>query len=163
MNKRLDKLKLRNYLTIGKPPIGPNELDPGVFRYSEVGRDPVLLPGIHAQIVNDVEMFCGNQGQRIKKFVLVGDALIPGNKNRICELKVLIIINKDLLDIDIDGLLAEDLLKMADSISGRLAVGTLHPIRYIPTIRDVREHNEYQGIYDILMHTWIKLPPGLKC
>lgn len=163
MKKRVDRLKLRNYLTIGKPLIGPNELDPGIFRYSEVGRDPVLLPGVHAQIVNDIEMFCGNQVQRIKKFVLVGDALKPGNKNRTCELKVLIVINKDLMDIDIDGLLAEDLLKMADAISGRLAVGTLHPIRYIPTVRDVREHDEYPGIYDILMHSWIKLPPGLKC
>jgi hypothetical protein len=163
MKKRVDRLKLRNYLTIGKPPIGPNELDPGIFRYSEVGRDPVLLPGVHAQIVNDIEMFCGNQVQRIKKFVLVGDALKPGNKNRTCELKVLIVINKDLMDIDIDGLLAEDLIKMADAISGRLAVGTLHPIRYIPTVRDIREHDEYPGIYDILMHSWIKLPPGLKC
>ena len=100
MKKRVDRLKLRNYLTIGKPPIGPNELDPGIFRYSEVGRDPVLLPGVHAQIVNDIEMFCGNQVQRIKKFVLVGDALKPGNKNRTCELKVLVVINKDLMDID---------------------------------------------------------------
>ena len=93
----------------------------------------------------------------------MGDALIPGNKNRTCELKVLIVINKDLMDIDIDGLLAEDLLKMADAISGRLAVSTLHPIRYIPTVRDIREHDEYPGIYDILQHSWIKLPPGLKC
>ena len=163
MKKRPDRLKLRDYLTIGKPPIGPNELDPGLFRYSEVGRDTTLLPGVHAQIVNDIEMFCGNQVQRIKRFVLVGDALIPGNKNRICELKVLIVINKDLMDIDIDGLLAEDLLKMADAISGRLAIGTLHPIRYILTVRDVREHDEYPGIYDILLHSWFKLPPGLKC
>ena len=103
MKKRPDRLKLRDYLTIGKPPIGPNELDPGLFRYSEVGRDLTLLPGVHAQIINDIEMFCGNQVQRIKRFVLVGDALIPGNKNRICELKVLIVINKDLMDIDIDN------------------------------------------------------------
>ena len=163
MKKRVDRLKLRDYLTIGKPPIGPNELDPGLFRYSEVGQDPVLLPGVHAQIVNDIEMFCGNQVQRIKKFVLVGDALVPGKKNRTCELKVLIVINKDLMDIDIDGLLAEDLLKMADAISGRLAVGTLHPIRYIPTVRDIREHDEYPGIYDILQHSWLKLPSGLRC
>lgn len=152
--------KYVDYLTTYKVPIGPNQLDPVVFYHSETGEDPKLLPGIHAQISSDLEKFASGQQQRIKNYYLVGPATIPGSKDRLGELRVIIELNKQLMDLDIDGLLAEEILKMAKALSGRLAVGTGRKIVYIPTIRSV-DHSDYQGIYNIPKFCWVKLPSGV--
>jgi hypothetical protein len=158
------KLKLKNYLTIGKPVIAPDSLDPNVFYFPETGEAPILQRAINAQIINDIENFCGEQHQRIKNYVLVGDALIPGNTNRVAPLKVLLILNKSLMDLDIDGILSGVILKAINAISNRLAVGTLRPIIYTPTvIDDMNKLSEmHQGMYNLATHKWIKLPSGLK-
>jgi hypothetical protein len=159
MVKKFDQ-KLKDYLTVYKIPIAPNSLDPLLFYFPETGEQPKLLPAIHAQIINDLEAFVGEQPQRIKKYYLTGDAVLPGNKNRKAELKVLIVLNKELMDIDIDGILAEELLKLAKTLSNRLAVGTVHPIRYVLSIRDV-DLSEHEGLYDIRTNEWVKLPSGV--
>ena len=160
MAKRFEQ-KIKDYLTIYKIPIAPDSLDPALFYSPETGEPPKLQPAVHAQITNDLQSFAGEQPQRIKKYYLVGDAILPGNKNRKAELKVLIILNKDLMDIDIDGLLGEELLKLAEALSKRLAVGTLHPIRYVLSVRNI-EPSEHKGVYDVANYDWLKLPNGIQ-
>jgi hypothetical protein len=160
MRKNRFEQKLKDYLTVYKIPIAPNSLDPQLFYFPETGENPKLLPVVHAQIINDLESFVGEQPQRIKKYYLVGDALIPGNNNRKSELKVVIVLNKDLMDIDLDGLLGEELLKLANALSNRLVTGTVHPLRYTLTVRDV-DPSEHEAIYDIAQHCWKKLPSGI--
>lgn len=160
MVKSVFEKKYIDYLTVYKIPIGPDQLDPTVFYFSETGEPPKLQPAIHAQITSDLEQFTSNQPQRVKGYYLVGDAVTPGNKYRKGDLKVLICLNKDLMDVDIDGLLAEELMKLANNLSGRLATGTSRKIVYIPTLRKP-EPTDYEGIYDIPMFKWIKTPNGL--
>lgn len=152
--------KYIDYLTIYKVPIGPNQLDPAVFYHSEIGEEPKLLPGIHSQIINDLEQFTSGQPQRIKNYYLVGPATKPGSKNRLGELRVIIELNKNLMDVDVDGLLAEEIMKLAKELSGKLAVGTGRKIVYIPTVRPM-EPSDYEGIYDVLNFRWFKLPSGV--
>ena len=159
MSKRFNQ-KLKDYLTVYKIPIAPNSLDPLLFYFPETGEEPKLLPIIHSQITNDLQNFAGEQPQRIKNYYLTGKAVLPGNKHRQSELKVVIVLNKDLMDIDLDGLLAEELLKIANSLSNRLASGTSHPIRYVLSMREMNP-SEHEGIYDIAKQTWIKLPTGI--
>ena len=153
--------KYVDYLTTYKIPIGPNQLDPVVFAYSEIGEEPKLLPSIHAQITRDLEIFVGGQPQRISNYYLVGPACQPGSKNRLGELRVIILLNKQLMDVDIDGLLAEAILKLSKELSGKLAVGTGRKINYVVTTRPV-EKSDYEGIYDIPNFKWIKLPNGVN-
>lgn len=152
--------KYVDYLTVYKIPIGPNQLDPTVFYFSETGELPKLLPSIHSQITNDLEKFVSGQQQRIKNYYLVGPVTVPGSKNRTGELRVIIELNKNLMDVDVDGLLAEEILKLAKSLSGRFAVGTGRKIVYIPTVRSM-ETSDYEGIYDIPHFRWTKLPSGI--
>lgn len=153
--------KLQDYLTVYKVPIGPDDLDPILFQYSAYTKAPRFNPQIAAQIIKDLEAFTGEHPARIKKAFLVGKALIPGNKSRTCSLKVLIVLNKDLMDIDIDGLLAEELLNLARSLSGRLAIGTTHPIEYSLTTRDI-DPQDHEGMYDLSNDSWYKIPNGLR-
>lgn len=155
--------KYSNYLTVYKVPIGPNQLDPTVFYHSETGEPPTLLPGVHAQICKDLEQFTSNQPQRIKNYYLVGPATIPGSKDRSGELKVVIELNKQLMDVDVDGLAAEAILKLANNLSGRLAMGTNRKIIYMPTVRSIDTYAEkYPGIYNIPKFTWYKTPNGVS-
>ncbi len=152
--------KYSDYLTVYKVPIGPNQLDPTVFYHSEVGEPPKLLPGIHAQITSDLEKFASGQQQRIKNYYLVGPVCVPGSKDRNGEMRVIVQLNKQLMDVDIDGIAAEEILKLAKELSGRLAIGTGRKIMYIPTIREM-ESTDYEGIYDIPNFRWIKMPSGV--
>lgn len=154
--------KLKQYLTVYKTPIAPDSLDPTVFYFPETGEPPRLLPGIHAQVINDVDMFvAGQQPSRIKKVLIVGDVLIPGKQNRTKDITIKLVLNKDILDIDVDGIVAEEILKLADTLSNRQAFGTMRKIRYIPSLRDI-ELNEYPAVYDVMLQSWTKLPSGLQ-
>jgi hypothetical protein len=73
---------------------------------------------------------------------------------------VLIVLNKKIMDTDVDGLAAEDLLKHAKLLSGKLATGTTRPIRYVLSVRDI-ETDSYEGIYDLFKNEWVKTPNGL--
>jgi hypothetical protein len=156
-----EKEYIKNYKIIHRIPIGPDQLDPTVFYHSETGEEPKMLPGIHAQIVRDLEQFTSNEPQRIEGYYLVGPACRPGSKNKLGELTVIIVLNKRLMDIDIDGLRAEDILKLAKNLSGRLAVGTGRKINYSPTIRPI-DKQQYDAIYDIANFKWVKIPNGLS-
>jgi len=153
--------KLKKYLTVYKVPIAPDSLDPTVFYFPENGEPPRLQPAIHAQITNDIEILVSNQPARVKHYVLVGDIVTPGNKSKNSDIKVLIILNKNIMDVDVDGLAAEEILKTANALSGRLAIGTLHKIQYVVTVRDIDPKN-YNAIYDIPNFSWIKTPSGIK-
>lgn len=152
--------KYSKYLTVYKVPIAPGQLDPNVFYCSEAGEEPKLLPAIHAQISKDLEQFAGGQQHRIKNYYLVGPATIPGLKDRNGELRVIIELNKRIMDVDIDGLQAEEIMKMCKNLSGNLATGTGRKIIYVPTIRSMEPSN-YEGIYDISKFCWLKLPNGV--
>ena len=162
MKKYRDK-KLKNYLTVDKAPIAPDSLDASVFYFPDQGGDPRLHDTISSQIVRDMEVFCGEQPYRVKKYYLVGDALIPGNKKRTKDLIVIIILNKDLMDLDLDGLLAEEILRLANQLSGNYARGTSRLLMYKPRLRDdVIGNKKYPGVYDLYSQQWVKLPSGLK-
>ena len=94
MGMPLFEKKYANYLTIYKIPLAPGQLDPAVFYCPETGEDPVLLPGIHAQISKDLEQLTSSQHQRIKNYYLVGPATKPGSKNKVGELRVIVELNK---------------------------------------------------------------------
>jgi hypothetical protein len=153
--------KYIDYLTVYKVPIGPGQLDPTVFSFPETGEEPKLLPIIHTQISRDLEHFTSNQPHRIKNYYLVGPATKPGSKSRTGELRVIIELNKDLMDVDINGMAAEALLKLAKELSGKLAAGTGRKINYIPSIRPIDTYKAYEGIYDIPKFRWHKLPNGI--
>jgi hypothetical protein len=152
--------RIEDYLTVYKIPIGPGQLDPTVFYFSEIDNTPRLLPAIHSQICRDVETLGPDQPSRIKNYYLVGPAVTPGNKNRSGELRVIIVINKDILDVDVDGVLAERILKAAKQMSGKHATGTTRPIEYVITTRDV-ENDQYTGIYNLGTSDWKRTPNGL--
>ena len=152
--------KLKNYLTLYKIPIGPNQLDPTVFYFSETGDQPKLLPIVQSQITRDIETLASGQPQRILHYYLVGPALTPGSKNRTGELKVIIILNKNLMDVDLDGLAAEQILKLTKELSGKLASGTTRPINYTVSVRNI-ELDKYKGVYDLSKNEWVKTPNGL--
>ena len=154
--------KYVDYLTVYKIPIGPNQLDPQVFYTPDEGGEYQLLPSIHAQITKDLEAITGNdQPYRIEGYYLVGGALKPGNKNRTDELKVLIYLNKNIQDEDLSSVRSEMILKVANELSNRKAIGTMRNIVYVPTTRKPSE-DYYEGIYDIERHSWIKVPNGIS-
>lgn len=153
--------KLLSYLTLYKTLIGPNQLDPTIFYSSETGEEPKLQPGIHSQIVKDLEILCSNQPSRIKNYYMVGDVCKPGSKNRKSDIKVVVELNKALMDVDFDGLVAEEMMKLANNLSNKLATGTMRKICYVLTIRPINSQ-QYEGIYDIAKFCWYKTPSGLK-
>ena len=65
------------------------------------------------------------------------------------------------MDVDIDGLGAEALLKLSNELSGRLATGTGRKIMYVPTVRPIDTYTAYEGIYDIPKFRWHKIPNGV--
>ena len=152
--------KYIKYLNIHKVPVGPNQLDPNVFPVPIVGQEYRLIPSIHSQITRDLEIFAGGQPERITDYYLVGSACKVGTKDRTGELRVIVVLNKHLKDLDIDGLLAERILKMAKELSGKLAIGTGRKINYVITVRPI-DKDKYQEVYDIPKFSWIKPPSGL--
>lgn len=151
--------KLKDYLTILKVPINPEDFDPALFYFSEQQNQYVLNPQIATQIAKDLEFITSEQPSRIKDCYLVGDCVVPGKTTKNSKLDVMIVLNKNLMDIDVDGLLAEEILKICSKLSGRLAVGTVHPIHYLVSIRDI-DSTSYEGIYDLKKGGWHKLPNG---
>lgn len=154
--------KYAGYLTAYKIPIAPNQLDPTVFYTPDEGGEYKLLPSIHAQIARDLELMTGNdQPHRIKGYYMVGPAVTPGDKNKNGDIKIIVYINNDIKNVDINGTRAEMLLQVANELSNKKAIGTTRDIVYIPTVRppDPKTH---EAIYDLLNHSWIKTPNGLR-
>lgn len=160
--------KYIEYLTIHKIPIGLNQLDPAVFAFFEKGEEPRLLDGIHAQITKDLEIFSSGQQQRIVGYYIVGPVTIPKTKaelqnNKLKKRKNLIVkiqLNTNLKDIDVDGMQAEALLKLAKNLSGNYAGQSSWTIVYEIITRPIEEYG-YKGVYDLFNNSWKTIPNGL--
>lgn len=153
--------KLQKYLTVYKTPIAPDQLDPCLFYFPETGEPPKLLPGVYAQIANDLQGLASENPARIKKCVIIGDAVKPGKEGANGDIEVLVILNKDIMDLDIEGVVAEEILKVANALSKRQAVGSTRKIKYSIRVRDL-DLSEHEGVYNVSTNEWIKIPSGVK-
>ena len=160
--------KYIEYLTIHKIPIGPNQLDPTVFAFSEKGEEPRLLGTIHDQIAKDLGIFTGGQQQRIEGYYIVGPVTTPKTRAKLQnnkpkkqkDLIVKIQLNTNLKDIDVDGMQAEALLNLAKQLSGNYAGQSSWIIVYEIITRPIKEYG-YKGVYDIPNFCWKTIPNGL--
>jgi len=144
------------YLKYHTNPISPNSLDPRVWYFLPQGGDPKLQPEVKTQILQDIERINQAEHEGIKKrvwdYFIVGPVLDEHSSEK-CSLNVLVQINKT----NLDDMLKERILQTIKQINGRLATGTLHPIYYIPTIRDLNKE-QYPAIYHPFTEKWIKKP-----
>lgn len=160
--------KYIEYLNIHKIPIGLNQLDPTVFSFFETGEEPRLVELIHDQITRDLEIFTSGEQQRITGYYLVGPATIPKTRAELQNSKpkkrknliVKIQLNTNLKDIDVDGMQAEALLKLAKNLSGKYAEQSSWIIVYDIITRPIEEYG-YKGVYDIPNFCWKTIPNGL--
>ena len=160
--------KYIDYLTIHKIPIGLNQLDPTVFAFFEAGEEPKLLGGIHAQITRDLEIFTSGQQQRIEGYYIVGPVTMPKTRAKLQNSKskrgknliVKIQLNANLKDIDVDGMQAEALLKLAKQLSGKYAGQSSWTIVYDIITRPIEEYG-HKGVYDLFNCCWKTIPNGL--
>jgi hypothetical protein len=79
--------------------------------------------------------------------------VLQDNSSEKCSINILVQIDKT----NLDDMLKERLLQTIKDINGKLATGTLHPIYYIPTIRDL-DQERYSAIYHPYTEKWIKKP-----
>ena len=144
------------YLPYHTDPVAPNSLDPRVWYFLPGGGDPKLQPEVKTQILQNIDRINSAEQEYAKKrvwdYFLVGPAL-EENSSAKCSLNILVQINKT----NLDDLTKERILQTIKDINGKLAVGTLHPIHYIPTIRDL-DKERYPAIYHPFTEKWIKKP-----
>lgn len=151
--------KLKSYLTLYKPPIPPNGLDPMIFYFPDDGSLPHLHPRVQTQILRAVDQIVGGQPARIVRVILVGD--VVNNKNRTADIKVLVQLNKQIMDVDVDGIAAESILNLCNQMSNSIALGTQRLIRYIPMVRSI-DTKDYNALYDVIGTQWLKEPRKLN-
>jgi len=154
-----DKEYKNSYLKLHTNPIPPNSLDPRMWYYSPQGGDPTLIPAIKMQIFKDIdfinsaeEMYTKN---RVHEYVMVGPALKPGSSEK-SPITIIVEINPT----NLSDLLKERILNNMKEINGRLAVGTTHPIHYIPTIRKI-DLQRHDYAYHPYTEKWLKKPEHL--
>ena len=156
MKKLFEEELEKAYLPYHTNPISSNSLDPRVWYFLPNGGDPKLQPEVKSQILFDIDRINSAEGEYIKKrvwdYFIVGPVL-DENSSEKCSLNVLVQINKT----NLDDMLKERILQTIKQINGRLATGTLHPIYYIPTIRDL-DKERYPAIYHPFTEKWIKKP-----
>lgn len=148
-----------SYLKYHTNPIPTNSLDPRAWFYPPQGGDPILNPTIKMQIFKDIdyinaaeEMYTRN---RVHEYVMVGPAL-KENSSEKAPFTIIVQINPT----NLSDLLKEKILNHIKEINGRLAVGTQHPIHYIPTIRKIDLEN-YDYAYHPYTEKWVKKPKQL--
>lgn len=153
---RLFEKELKDYFKYHTDPISPNSLDPRVWYFLPGGGDPKLQPEVKTQILQDIDRINQTEGQgnlkRVWDYFMVGPAL-DENSSAKCSINILVQINKT----NLDDMLKERILQTIKDINGRLATGSLHPIYYIPTIRDL-DKERYAAIYHPFTEKWIKKP-----
>lgn len=156
MKKLFEEEFNKAYLKYHTNPIAPNSLDPRVWYFLPDGGDPKLQPEVKTQILRDIEEINSAEGEGARKrvwdYFLVGPALQENASNK-SALNVLVQINKT----NLDDMLKERILQAIKEINGRLATGSLHPLYYIPTIRDI-DQERYPAIYHPFTEKWIKKP-----
>lgn len=148
-----------SYLKYHTNPIPTNSLDPRVWFYPPQGGDPILNPTVKMQIFKDIdfinsaeEMYTKN---RVHEYVMVGPALENGSSEK-SPIIILIHINST----NLSDLLKEKILNNIKEITGRLAVGTTHPIYYVPTVRKI-DLEQYNYAYHPYTEKWLKKPKHL--
>ena len=153
---KLFEQELKNYIKHHTNPISPNSLDPRVWYFLPQGGDPKLQPEVKTQILNDIERINRAEGEGIRKrvwdYFIVGPVLDENSSDK-CSINILVLINKT----NLDDALKERILQTIKEINGSLATGSLHPIYYIPTIRDL-DQERYKAIYHPYTEKWVKKP-----
>jgi hypothetical protein len=156
MKKLFNEEFEKAYLKYHSNPISPNSLDPRIWYFLPQGGEPRLQPGVKTQILNDIDKINSAEREGIKKrvweYFLIGPAL-EENSSEKSSLNILVLIDKT----NLDDALKERILQTIKEINGKLATGSLHPIYYIPTIRDL-DKERYQAIYHPYTEKWIKKP-----
>jgi hypothetical protein len=156
MNKLFEQEFEKAYVKYHTNPVAPDSLDPRVWYFIPQGGDPILQPEIKAQILLDIERFNSAEQmgaiKRVWDYFLVGPVLQENSSER-SSINVLVQINKT----NLDDMLKERILQTIKDINGRLATGSLHPIYYIPTIREL-DKEKYSAIYHPYTEKWIKKP-----
>jgi hypothetical protein len=137
----------------------PNSLDPNVFYFPETG-DPILLPSIEQQILRNIQQINQTESQfmqtRVWDFLLTGP-ILKKDASETCP----IIIKLQLNTANLDDVLKEKILECIKDINDKLAVGTRHPIVYIPSVRKI-EFDASLGAYHVFLRKWIRKPNFLE-
>jgi len=156
MKKVFEEEFRKAYLKYHTNPIAPDSLDPRIWYFLPDGGDPILLPQIKTQIFQDIDRINSAEQEFAKKrvwdYFIVGPVLQENSSER-SSINVLVQINKT----NLDDSLKERILQTIKNISGKLATGSLHPIYYIPTIREI-DKDRYSAIYHPYTQKWIKKP-----
>lgn len=143
-----------SYIKYHTNPIPDNVLDPRVFSVSPDGGDPKMLPEVKLQIINDIDFINAAEAEynrtRVEDFFVYGPILKPGSSDK-CTINVLVKISTT----NLTDVLKERILNAIKTVSGRLATGTVHPIVYVPTIREI-DLDSYDAVYHPYTEKWIK-------
>ena len=153
---RLFEKELKDYIKYHTDPVSPNSLDPRVWYFLPGGGDPKLQPEVKTQILQDIDRINQVEGEgnlkRVWDYFIAGPVLDENSSDK-CSINILVQINKT----NLDDMLKERILQTIKDINGRLATGSLHPIYYIPTIRDL-DKERYAAIYHPFTEKWVKKP-----
>lgn len=156
MKKLFEEEFNKAYLKYHTHPVAPNSLDPRIWYFLPQGGDPKLQSEVKTQILNDIDKINSSEREGVRKrvwdYFLIGPAL-EQNSSEKCSLNILVLIDKT----NLDDFLKERILQTIKDINGKLATGSLHPIYYIPTIRDL-DKERYTAIYHPYTERWIKKP-----
>ena len=156
MKKLFEEEFNKAYLKYHTNPVAPNSLDPRVWYFMPQGGDPKLQPQVKTQILSDIERINSSEKEGIKKrvwdYFIVGPVLNENSSDK-CSINIIVQLDKT----NLDDFLKERILQTIKEINGKLAVGTLHPIHYIPTIRSL-DKERYSAIYHPYTEAWVKKP-----
>lgn len=147
------------YIKYHTNPIPDNVLDPRVFSVAPEGGDPKMLPEVKLQIINDIDFINSAEEAynctRIEDFIVYGPILKPNSSDK-CTINVLVKIST----ANLTDVLKERILNAIKTVTGRLAPGTVHPIVYVPTIREI-DLDLYDSVYHPYTEKWLKKPRHL--
>jgi len=152
MNKFDNKLKV--LLQESDVQMPRNTLDVTVFQFFNDGNDPLLLDGIKAQILTDIQEL--NSTVPIMDFFIIGNILTPYYTEK-TPIEVNVEVDPEIMD----NLAIAEVLYNLRRINGRLAIGTTHPIYYF-LIPGTYDETQADAIYDIANEQWIKRPDPIN-
>lgn len=130
-----------------------DDLDPTVFRTFDDGRMPILMTGIRAQILKDIDSI--NSLVAISDFFMTGD-LLTKKYNPQSEILVITQIEPT----DLTNISHSSVVRLLNKLNSRYATGTTHPIKYTIVVNDFNE-DKIDNIYDIINERWVKTGPAI--
>jgi len=153
---KLFEKELKDYIKNHTRAIPPNSLDPRIWYFPPDGQDPILLPGVKQQILRDIDRINEAEQQYVKtrvwEYFMVGPVVKEGS-SKICSINIVVQINPT----NLTDMLKERILQTIKDINGKIAVGSQHPIYYIPTVRKFDTDTHY-AVYHPYTEKWIKKP-----